>query len=57
MNDIKDFEKGEFKKVKCHCPCHSFKGVKHVRPCCNGGYIEIFIPYSQLNKDSLTPKK
>lgn len=25
-------------KVRCTCPCHKFPGVKHVRPCCDGGY-------------------
>jgi hypothetical protein len=29
------------KKVKCHCPCHTNKNVKHSHPCCLGGYIDV----------------
>jgi hypothetical protein len=28
-------------KIKCSCPCHRNKGIKHVIPCCENGYIEI----------------
>lgn len=31
----------ETKKVKCHCPCHRNKGIKHVMACCDNGWIEI----------------
>ena len=55
MEEIK--REGVFKKVKCHCPCHTHKGIKHVRACCKGGYTEVFIPQSQIDKDSLTLKK
>ena len=29
-------------KIKCHCPCHSSKGlVKHRKACCIDGFINI----------------
>ena len=28
-----------YKRIKCNCPCHRDKNVKHVRPCCTNGYI------------------
>jgi len=31
----------EPQKVKCNCPCHKDKNVKHVRPCCENGYITL----------------
>ena len=57
MDTIK--REGVFVKVKCHCPCHTFPQghVKHVRACCDGGYTKVFIPQSQIDKDSLTLKK
>ena len=39
-------------KIECHCPCHKNKGVKHVRPCCNGGYREIYVPIEDKNEEN-----
>jgi hypothetical protein len=38
-------------KVKCHCPCHTHSGVKHVRPCCNGGYRDTYVPDENNKND------
>lgn len=50
-------DKGIIKKVPCTCPCHRYPGIKHIKACCHGGFRDVYIPYSQLDKDSLTLKK
>lgn len=27
-------------KVKCQCRCHKRTGVKHIKDCCDNGWIE-----------------
>lgn len=28
-------------RVKCQCPCHKHRVIKHVVPCCDNGWIEL----------------
>jgi len=32
-----------FKKTDCNCPCHTGRNIKHIVPCCDNRYIELFI--------------
>lgn len=35
----------KLKWVKCDCPCHRNKSMKHVRPCCVNGYKQVPIDF------------
>jgi len=28
--------------IRCGCSCHGDSNIKHITPCCNSGYIEVY---------------